>query len=351
MAFNKNISAFDAQSEALKIAFGPVVFQCVRIAWKSGILNSLENSERLTEEELAVRHGISPYAVSVLLESCLSAGVVNSDDNRYELSKVGHFILHDQMSRVNMDFVHDVCYLGLYDLESSLREEKPLGLRRLGEWPTLYEGLSRFPEPARTSWFAFDHHYSDSAFEEILPLIFADRPKRLMDIGANTGKWVRHCLEYSPEVEVTLVDLPQQLAVARNNLDAAGLGKRARYAPIDILDETQPFPEGQEVIWMSQFLSCFSQEKMQSILRRARRSLAPGGRVHILDTFWDRQKYEISAYCLINTSPYFTAIASGNSKMYKSSDYVRCARSEGLALTDARDGFGICHSLLTFEAC
>lgn len=349
MLFNKKISALDAQAEALKIAFGPVVFHCVRIAWKNGLLASLEDSDGLTEEELAVRHGLTPYAVSVLLESCLSAGVVTRADSRYTLSKVGHFILHDDMARVNMDFVHDVCYQGLYDLESSLREERPLGLKRLGQWPTLYEGMSQLPEPARSSWFAFDHHYSDSAFEEILPVVFADRPKRLMDIGANTGKWVRHCLEYSADVEVTLVDLPQQLAVARGNLDAARLGGRACYAPVDILDETQDFPGGQQVIWMSQLLSCFSQDKIRSILRRARQSLAPEGRIYILDTFWDRQKYEISAYCLINTSPYFTAIASGNSKMYTSGDYIRCARAEGLALTDARDGFGICHTLLTFE--
>lgn len=350
MLFNKKISALDAQAEALKIAFGPVVFQCVRIAWKNGLLASLEDSDGLTEEALAVRHGLTPYAVSVLLESCLSAGVVTYADSRYALSKVGHFILHDDMARVNMDFVHDVCYQGLYDLESSLREERPLGLKRLGQWPTLYEGLSQLPEPARSSWFAFDHHYSDSAFEGILPLVFADRPKRLMDIGANTGKWARHCLEYSPDVKVTLVDLPQQLAVARGNLDAARLGDRACYAPIDILDETQDFPDGQQVIWMSQLLSCFSQDKIRSILRRARQSLAPEGKIHVLDTFWDRQKYEISAYCLINTSPYFTAIASGNSKMYTSGDYIRCARTEGLTLTDVRDGFGICHSLLTFEA-
>ena len=36
--------------------------------------------------------------------------------------------------------------------------------------------------------------------------------------------------------------------------------------------------------------------------------------------------------------------------MYRSQDYIRCADAEGLSLIDLRDGFGICHSLLTFEA-
>lgn len=342
-------TALEAQASALKLAFGPVVFQCVRIAWKSGLLSSLEHSDGLDVASLARKHGLSEYAISVLLESCLSAQVVAFEDEKYTLTKVGYFVLHDAMSKINFDFMHDVCYLGLHALEESLRQEKPLGLKALGDWPTLYEGLTQFPEPARTSWYAFDHLYSDSAFVRLLPLIFSSSPQRLMDIGANTGKWTCHCLSYTPDVVVTLVDLPLQLEVARNNIEEAGLGERARYAPMDILDEDAPFPPGQDVIWMSQFLSCFSEENIRSIFRRARAALAHDGRIHVLDTFWDRQQHEISAYCLINSSPYFTAIASGNSKMYRAQDYIRCANAEGLRLVDIRDGFGICHSLLTFE--
>lgn len=344
-------TALEAQAAALKLAFGPVVFQCVRIAWKAGLLSSLEHSDGgLDVASLAGKHDLTEYAVSVLLESCLSAEVVAFEDEKYTLTKVGYFVQHDAMSKINFDFIHDVCYPGLHDLEESLRQEKPLGLKTLGDWATLYEGLTQFPEPARTSWYAFDHLYSDSAFTSLLPLVFSSAPQRLMDIGANTGKWACHCLGYAPGVELTLVDLPLQLDVARNTIERAGWKGRVRFAPMDILNEEVPFPSGQDVIWMSQFLSCFSAAKINNIFCRAKAALAPNGRIHVLDTFWDRQAHEISAYCLINSSPYFTAIASGNSKMYRSLDYVRCANDAGLRLVDIRDGLGICHSLLTFEA-
>jgi len=349
-SFTPPQTSLEAQAAALKLAFGPIVFQCVRIAWKSGLLSSLEQSDGLDIATLARRHNMSEYAVSVLLESCLSAQVVAFEDEKYTLTKVGYFVLHDAMSKINFDFVHDVCYLGLYALEESLRQEKPLGLKTLGDWSTLYEGLTHFPEPAKSSWYAFDHLYSDSAFASLLPLVFSSAPQRLMDIGANTGKWARHCLSYAPDTHVTLVDLPRQLDVARKNIEEAGLGAHAHYAPMDILDDSASFPPGQDVIWMSQFLSCFSLQHIRSIFRRAHAALTPTGRIYVLDTFWDRQQHEISAYCLINSSPYFTAIASGNSKMYRSQDYIRCAEAEGLSLIDLRDGFGICHSLLTFEA-
>ncbi|POZ61116.1 class I SAM-dependent methyltransferase [Chromobacterium alticapitis] len=344
-------SAMDARFEAQKIAFGPVVFQCVRIAWKRGILQRLaETGERgLSVDELAVEGKLSRYALNLLLETCLSAGVVELREGRYALDKTGYCLLSDAIAQINFDFIHDVCYQGLFALERSLDEEKPHGLAALGPWDTLYQGLAAMQEPARSSWLSFDHYYSDTSFPEILPDVFARRPRKLMDIGANTGKFTLAALAYDAEVEMHLLDLPGQLAVIEKTLAEKGLSHRAQLHPTDMLNPALDFPAGMDVIWMSQFLSCFSEEVIASILRRAAAALAEGGQVMILDTLWDRQKYDIAAYCLINTSPYFTAMASGNSKIYRADDYIRLCREAGLALAAERDGIGYCHSLLQFE--
>lgn len=343
-------SAFDARYEIQKIAFGPVVFQCVRFAWKRGILDYLAASgnDGFSVEELAATEKWSLYALKVVLESCLSAGVVFLNDGRYVLDKAGHVLLMDKITRINFDFIHDVCYRGLFDLERSLDEEKPVGLESLGDWSSLYEGLSSFPADAKTSWIAFDNYYSDTSFPEILPDVFATNPKRLMDIGTNTGKFCHEALAYHPAVEIHLVDLPQQLAMAEKTLRSAHLHERAHFYPIDLLQTELPLPTGMDIIWMSQFLSCFSEAMIGSILKRATDALAPSGQILIMDTFWDRQRYDIAAYCLINTSPYFTAIASGNSKIYQSQDYIRLAEAAGLKLATIRDNIGFCHSLLRF---
>ena len=193
---NKNFSpnrqsAFAARYEAQKIAFGPVVFQCLRYAWKRGILQALADTGEtgLTVAELAATGRWTAYALKVVLETCLSAGVVYLRDGCYVLGKIGYCVLTDRITQINVDFNHDVCYQGLYKLDESLDLERPIGLTTLGDWRTLYEGLSALPEPAKTSWFAFDHHYSDTAFPTILPDVFATAPRRVMDIGANTGKF------------------------------------------------------------------------------------------------------------------------------------------------------------------
>lgn len=342
--------AFDARFEAQKIAFGPVVFHCVRYAWKRGMLQALaEAGERgITLDELEATGQWSRYALKLALESCLSAGVVMIESGRWQLDKVGFCLVSDDLTRINFDFIHDVCYQGLFELERSLDAGKPLGLQHLGDWPSIYPALSELPEPARSSWFAFDHHYSDTSFPDILPDVFATAPHRLMDIGANTGKFSLAALAHDARVVLHLVDLPPQLAVADAHLTSAGLRERAQLHPHNLLDPDTVLPSGMDLVWMSQFLSCFGEAEIASIFQRAAACLAVGGQVLMMDTFWDRQRYDIAAFCLINTSPYFTAMASGNSKIYESADYIRLAEAAGLRLLTVRDGIGYCHSLLRF---
>jgi hypothetical protein len=343
-------SAFAARYEAQKIAFGPVVFQCVRYAWKRGMLQALADAgqEGLEVPEMAATGRWTEYALKLVLETCLSAGVVYLQGGRYVLDKAGYCVLTDSITQINIDFTHDVCYEGLFKLEQSLDTETPQGLKTFGNWPTLYQGLSELPAHVKQSWFAFDHFYSDTSFPSILPDVFASAPKRVMDIGANTGKFSCAALAYNPSVELHLVDLGRQLAVAKETLVAAGVADRAHLHPTDLLDAAAPLEPGMDVIWMSQFLSCFSEPAIASILERAAAALGPRGQVLIMDTFWDRQRYDIASYCLINTSPYFTAMASGNSKIYESGDYIRLAQAAGLELVTVRDDIGYCHSLLRF---
>ncbi len=343
-------SAFAARFEAQKIAFGPVVFQCVRYAWKRGILQALSEvgEAGLTVSEMAETKQWTEYALKVVLETCLSAGVVYLQNGHYVLGKTGFCVLTDKVTQINLDFNHDVCYQGLFKLDESLDTEQPVGLKVFGDWPTLYQGLSALPEPARSSWLAFDHYYSDTSFPTIFPDVFATAPRNIMDIGANTGKFSCAALTYNAAVNVHLVDLPGQLKVAKTTIDAAGFSERAHLYPVDLLNPELPLPSGMDVIWMSQFLSCFSELAIASILQRVAAALAPQGQVLIMDTFWDLQRYDIASYCLINTSPYFTAMASGNSKIYQSDDYIRLAKAAGLNLITVREDIGYCHSLLRF---
>lgn len=340
-------SAVQAQRLAQEIAFGPVVFQVSRLMIKFGIFGMLREAQNgLTMDEIVEKAGLSRYAVQVLLESSLTIGTILLKDDRFSLGKAGWFLLNDEMARVNMDFNHDVNYLGLFHLEEALLTGKPEGLKVFGNWPTVYEGLSSLPEKVQESWFGFDHFYSDNSFKQALEVVFASPVRTLLDVGGNTGRWATQCVACSPEVEVTIMDLPQQLEMMREQTKGLEGADRIHGYAANLLDEETRFPEPFDAIWMSQFLDCFSEEQVLSILTRAAGSMNADSRLYIMETFWDRQRFETASYCLAQISLYFTAMANGNSKMYYSGDMARLVEKAGLTIERMHDGLGLGHSIM-----
>lgn len=343
----KPIRALEALERAQWIAFAPFVFQAARVLRDRGILLAIEQSrDGLTLEEVAASAKLPIYGTRVVLEAGLGIGLVDEVEGRYRITKVGVYVQHDPMTRANFDFTRDVNYHGIAELDASVASGKPEGLKVFGEWATVYEGLAQLPESVRKSWFGFDHYYSDGAFGASLPLVFARKPKKLLDIGGNTGKWAAACMRYDPEVEVTLMDLPGQLRNAEQNLGAAGLKARARFLEADLLDERTVIPGDFDAIWMSQFLDCFSEAEIVSILRRCVAATGPNCRIYILEAFWDRQRFSAASFCLQMTSLYFTAIANGTSQMYRSTTFLDCVRAAGLEVEAEHDELGVSHTLL-----
>jgi hypothetical protein len=345
--FDEDKSNLQAKFDAQKIAFAPLMFQAARVLRDSGALEAIKKNRRagMTAEEIAAATGLSLYGARVLTEAGLAMDLLRLEDDRFFITKTGYFVLADRMTRVNMDFCHDVCYRGMFHLDEAIATGRPAGLREFGSWETIYQALSTLPAKVQESWFAFDHFYSDDAFPEALPLVFRRKPKKLMDIGGNTGKWALKCVDYDPDVQVTILDLPGQLDMAKKSIAARGLDSRVATHAINILDRQQPFPRGHDALWMSQFLDCFSEDEIVSILTRACDAMDQNAVLFIMETYWDRQSFDAARYCVIGTSLYFTAMANGNSRMYHSKDMMRCVREAGLVVEEDIDNVGISHTI------
>lgn len=356
-AYTKDqLSARDAQRLAEFIAWGPVVFQASRLMVKFGILQMLlDSKDGMTRKEIVEATGLSDYAVKCLLEAslCIGTVLVDPETEKFNISKTGWFLQNDPATRVNIDFNHDVNYEGWFHLEEALKEGRPAGLKHFGDWPTIYEGLSQLPPQVQKSWFGFDHFYSDSSFPEALKIIFDEHHvKSLYDVGGNTGKWALQCVSYSQEVEVTILDLPQQIGMMQENVKGKEGAERISGYGINLLDESALFPKrngGLDAIWMSQFLDCFSMEEIVGILKRAKEAMTAETRIYIMETLWDRQRFEPAALCLTMTSLYFTALANGNSKMYNTEDMEYCIHQAGLEIETIHDHLGQGHSILVVK--
>jgi ubiquinone/menaquinone biosynthesis C-methylase UbiE len=364
--YSDKIRAIDAKFEAQRIAFSPMTFQAIRALIELGLLQKISDSgdDGITIKELAQASGISEYGVGVLCEMALGMGVlkIGNDGETTEdesasglgklvLGKVGWFLLEDDLTKVNFNFTNDICYKGAFNLIDSVKNGKPEGLKVFGDkWTTVYEALSTLPEREKKSWFEFDHFYSDVAFPEALPIVYAKKPKHLFDIGGNTGKWAIASCKYDKDVHVSIVDLPGQTAVAEKNAKDAGFADRISFVSGNVLDVNTKLPAGADAVWMSQFLDCFSLHQITKILTKIYNSVDENCDVFVMEPLWDMQKFEGESYALQATSLYFTCIANGNSKMYRYGELVEAIEKAGFRLVTAHHNLGSnFYSILNFR--
>lgn len=346
-----------ARFAAQRLAFAPLMFQACRALRDLGLLEKLARAREhgLTANEAVAQTGLSHYAAALLLEAGFASGLCDSRNTgelepRFTITPMGVYWLRDPLTLANAEFNHHVCYHGAFNLREALLEGRPAGLPAIDPTgaKTVYEALRTLPDTVKKAWFDFDHFYSDGVFEACLPRVLTPQTKHVVDIGANTGRFTQLVLKSAADVKVTLVDLPGQLAVAKEAL--AAHAARTTFAPTNLLDPAAPLPAGADAYWLSQFLDCFGEDEIVSILSRVRAAMRPDSRVFILETFWDLQRHEAARFCVIGTSLYFACIANGNSRMYHSKVMTQLASKAGLAVSTLLPNLGVSHSLMELRA-
>lgn len=343
-------SLFHAYDEAQRIAFGPVTFQATAAAIDLGILNALAESDKpLSIETLADLTRQTPYGVRVLVELLSTAHVVTRHPNEtFSLTKTGECLLFDEMTRVNFNFIKDVNYSALAHTTASITESRPAGLEEFDPtWKTIYPHLKDLPKKAQQAWFEFDHFYSDVAYRAALNILKKMDVRHFCDIGGNTGKFTKMALETLSEARATFVDLPEQIGLMRSNTALASVQDRIDTYAIDWLDQNRrlTLDRQADLIWMSQFLDCFSFDEALSILIRSQEALSDDGRIAILEPLWDAQPIETASLCLAATSLYFTVLANGNSRFFGQRELENLIEQAGLEIESRHDHLGVSHTL------
>ena len=328
-------STITALEDAQKIIFAPFTFQAIGTLLDTGILKSLDKNPQ-TIQEVMQNLNLSEYMVRTLFEVAEVTNIIERiDNNNFKLTKTGECFLYDDMTKVNFNFIKDCCYLGASELKQSFLDEKPVGLKKFYvDDDTVYPHLPVMPEQFKKSWYEFDHYYSDNCFDIIYEIISKQNPDKIFDIGGNTGKFERVCLKNNPNIDITMIDLEENINVIKNNLSGC------KFFPTNILDENKNLPEFSGAILMSQFLDCFSKEHIKSILTRIKNNSEANTKIYILEPFTDNQSFNGAKVALTHTSLYFTCIANGYSKMYTIDEMVELINISGLVLTNTYQHIG-----------
>ena len=105
--------------------------------------------------------------------------------------------------------------------------------------------------------------------------------RKVLDVAAGHGVFGVEIAKRFPDAEITAVDWPNVLNVARENANAASLGDRYHTIAGSAFDAD--LGEGYDVVLLTNFLHHFGIPECEDFLRKVRASMAPGGRVITLE--------------------------------------------------------------------
>ena len=333
---NNNHSIITALTEAQKLVFAPMAFQALAAMIDLGILEFVDKSP-VTEVEIIEKLNLDEYIVRTLLKIGLLNNLVFEKDKLYSLTQMGKVFLYDEMTRVNFNYVKEICYLGASELTKSFRTKRPEGLHKfVGDYPTIYPAITKLPEKMKQNWYGFDHFYSDNCFETVYQII-TKKYKYIYDIGANTGEFEKLCLKHDENIDIAMFDLDENIQKIKDDDEL----KKCKVYSLNVLDEKPNYPFMKNcAVLLSQFLDCFSKDSIKKILTDIKNNIDDNSAIYILEPYTDKQKFEAAEYSLCHSSLYFTCMANGVSKFYTFGEMKELIEDCGFDIAECTDGIG-----------
>jgi demethylspheroidene O-methyltransferase len=256
--------------------YSQVLYACVR----GGVLEALRDGP-LSAADVGARVDLPAEAARTLLDAAATLKLVGARrDGRYELDVHGATVL-GAPAVIAMIEHHAVLYADLADPLALLRgERRPTALQQY--WAYAATDAPRRLEPGAVA--AYTELMSRSqplVAHDVLDVYSLRAHRRVLDVGGGDGTFLCALAARAPHVHVTLFDLPPVAAKARERFLAAGLAARAEAVGGDF--RADPLPAGADLVTFVRVLHDHDDATVLTLLRAARRALAPGGRLLIAE--------------------------------------------------------------------
>ncbi|MDD2366858.1 MAG: methyltransferase [Desulfuromonadaceae bacterium] len=241
--------------------------------------------------------------IRLLLDACVALDLLIKDGDFYKnTAEAALFLVPGSPADLSgaIKYNRDV-YPAWGELKSFVESGRPV------EKPEEHLGLNS----ERTRTFVMSMHYRALAIgRAVVGELDLAGCKKLLDVGGGPGTYSVLISQKYSEIQCTVMDLPDIVAIADGLIAQQGCQERVKTLGGDY--RTAPFPDGNDVV---NFFGMFHQESPESILallKKAYNSLNPGGVVNIMDMMTDHT----------HTKPLFSALFAVNMALTTDNGWV-----------------------------
>lgn len=251
--------------------FGPGYGRAVVAATRFGLFEALAAGPR-DAAGLADAMRCSATGVTALAHALTGAGLLRRRAGVFSLTRPARrwLLAESEASLRDAVLFMGYCHTWLVDLEDAVRSGQVTRLHDRAHPPEFWD--------AYTGALA---SFARLASAEVVRRARLTAPRRLLDVGGNHGLYAAAYCHRHPGLEATVLDLPEACDAGRRVVAAAPGGDRVTHRAGDF--RRDDWGDGWDAILLFNVLHNATEAEARGALRRARASLAPGGRLVICD--------------------------------------------------------------------
>jgi len=268
-----------------------------------GVFSKLAELGEADAKTLADSLKLDHRGTRLILDACVAIELLEKSGGTYRNTAESMAFLvpgsHEDLS-IAIQYTRDV-YPSWGKVKKLVKRGRPV------EKPEVHLGQ----DPERTRTFVMAMHYRALSIGRTpIPLLDLSGKKKILDIGGGPGTYSVLIAQANPEVECTVMDLPEVAKIADELIQKQGMSGRVKTLPGDY--RVTPFPGGNDVINFFGVLHQESPELILNLMKKAYHSLNPGGTLYVMDMMTDST----------HTKPRFSALFAVNMALTTDSGWV-----------------------------
>jgi 2-polyprenyl-3-methyl-5-hydroxy-6-metoxy-1,4-benzoquinol methylase len=225
----------------------------------------------VTADSLAQATGAAARGIRILCDYLTARGHLEKQDHRFRLTPSTAAFLDRRAPSWMGDVVGylaapEMMDLFLSDPAAFVRNGGSVGLANNAPDHPIWVTFARAMGPSRAP-----------IARKIASELAVWSPREVLDVAAGHGMFGIAIAQAVPDARITALDWQAVLSVARENAKAAGVSGRYRTLAGSAFDTD--WGSGFDLVLLANFLHQLDHDGCETLLRKAREALAPGGRV------------------------------------------------------------------------
>jgi tRNA A58 N-methylase Trm61 len=251
-----------------RLLWGFAGHRVITVSGRTGILRLLAEKDRTTDE-IAAELDLDPLAAGKVVRALTALGVAEADGERYRAAEGlrEHFRPGDRDVVPFLEHSHAMYERWGETLEPWLRGQ---------DWPV----AERTPDEVRRFGAAMRAMGAQMA-RRVAGSLDLGGVDRMLDVGGGWGQFAQAMCRVRPGLHATVLDRPEVVERAREELVGTELEERITFVPGDYL--STDYGAGFDLVLLANILHQETGDRAQELVQRAAAALAPEGRVTVVD--------------------------------------------------------------------